>query len=248
MARDVRASLVGRVFLPSLAVLALGQVAAGAWAQDPLKILPESYRLDFENEWVRVVHVRYEAHAKLPAHDHPKVPTAYVYLSDSGPVLFKHIGLSYGVIGRPATVTGAVRLARAVQEVHEVENPGDSPSEFLRVEFKRMPLDTPLRGRFYLEGHPAGENVSKVQFENDHLRLARRACAPETACDLSAGDEPALLIALKAARVQLAEAGDLQSLELGRSQWLGPGEKRVVRNKEAFPAEFLVFEFRGGGR
>ncbi|HEY8151210.1 MAG TPA: hypothetical protein VIK51_20050 [Vicinamibacteria bacterium] len=236
MARDIRVSLVGRVFLPSLAVLALGPAPPVAWAQDPLATLPGGYRLDFENEWVRVVHVRYEAHAKLPAHDHPKLPTAYVYLSDSGPVLFKHIGLSYGVIGRPATVAGAVRLARAVQEVHEVENPGDSASEFLRVELKRMPLETPLRGRFYPESHPPGENGSKLQFENDHLRMTRRACAPETACELSASaNEPALLIALEGA-------------ELGRSEWLGPGEKRAVRNKEAFPAEFLVFEFKGAGR
>ena len=43
-----------------------------------------------------------------------------MYLNDSGPILFKHIGLSYGVIGRPATVAGAIRLGRAVQEVHEV--------------------------------------------------------------------------------------------------------------------------------
>jgi hypothetical protein len=230
----IRALLIGRLFLSSLAVLALGPAPA-AWAQDPLKILPGSYRLDFENEWVRVVHVRYEAHATLPAHDHPRVPTAFVYLNDSGPVLFKHIGLSYGVIGRPATVAGAVRLARAVQEIHEVENPGDSPSEFLRVELKRMPMDTPLRGRFYPESHPPGENLSKLQFESDDLRMARRACAPEIPCDLSAGAEPALLIALSGA-------------ELGRSQWLGPREKRVVRNKETFPAEFLVFEFRGAGR
>jgi hypothetical protein len=215
----------------ALTVLALGPTAQ---AQDPLKMLPDSYRLELENDWVRVVHVRYAAHAKLPVHDHPALPTAYVYLNDAGPVLFKHIGLSYGVIGRPATVAGAIRLGRAVQEVHEVENPGDTPSEFLRVEFKRMPLDTPLRGRFYAESHPPGENVAKLHFENDHLRLTRRACAPEVDCDLSAAAEPALLVALTG--------------EPGHSQWLAPGEKRVVRNKESSPAEFLVFEFKGAGR
>jgi hypothetical protein len=121
----------------SLALTVVG-LASQARAQDPLKILPDSYRLELENEWVRVVHVRYAPHAKLPAHDHPTVPTAFVYLNDAGPVLFKHIGLSYGVIGRPATVAGAIRLARAVQEVHEVENPADTLSEFLRVELKRI--------------------------------------------------------------------------------------------------------------
>jgi hypothetical protein len=214
----------------SLALTVVG-LASNARAQDPLKILPDSYRLELENEWVRVVHVRYAPHAKLPAHDHPTVPTAFVYLNDAGPVLFKHIGLSYGVIGRPATVAGAIRLARAVQEVHEVENPGDTPSEFLRVEFKRMPLDTPLRGRYYPETHPPGENFAKLHFENEYLRLTRRACAPDVPCALAAAaDTPALVV----------------TLALGSAQWLAAGGKRVVQVKE--PAEFLLFEFKGGAR
>ena len=237
-----------RLVPPSLAltVLCLGPTAG---AQDPVKTLPDSYRLDLENEWVRVVHVHYAAHAKLPLHDHPTVPTAYVYLNDAGPVLFKHVGLTYSVIGRPATVAGAVRLARAVQEVHEVENPGDTPSEFLRVELKRMPDDPPLRGRLYPEAHPTGENVAKVQFENDHLRVTRRACAPEIPCDLSPGAGlPALLVALTPGRVRPAEGREATSLALGGAQWLGASEKRVLRNLETSPAEFLLFEFKGGGR
>ena len=247
MVRAKRASIVRRATLLSVASLTLWP--AGASAQDPVKTLPDSYRLDLENEWVRVVHVRYAPHAKLPVHDHPTVPTAYVYLNDAGPVLFKHIGLSYGVIGRPATVAGAIRLARAVQEVHEVENPGETPSEFLRVELKRLPDEPPLRGRLYPEAHPPGENVSKVQFENDRLRVTRRACAPEIPCDLSpAADVPALLVALTPGRVRAAERTEATSLALGGAQWLGAGEKRVVRNLEASPAEFLLFEFKGGAR
>jgi hypothetical protein len=235
--------------VPSSLVLTVLCLAPTARAQDPVKTLPDSYRLDLENEWVRVVHVRYAAHAKLPLHDHPTVPTAFVYLNDAGPVLFKHVGLSYGVIGRPATVAGAVRLARAVQEVHEVENPGDTPSEFLRVELKRMPVDPPLRGRLYPEAHSAGENVSKVQFENDHLRVTRRACAPEIPCELSpGGGVPALLVALTPGRVRAAEGTETTSLALGGVQWLGAGEKRAVRNLETAPAEFLLFEFKGGAR
>jgi hypothetical protein len=236
-----------RLVPPSLALTVLC-LAPAARAQDPVKLLPDSYRLDLDNEWVRVVHVRYAAHAKLPAHDHPSAPTAYVYLNDAGPVLFKHIGLSYGVIGRPATVAGAVRLARAVQEVHEVENPGDTPSEFLRVEFKKMPADPPLRGRLYPEAYPAGENLSKVQFENENLRVTRRSCAAELPCDLSpAADTPALLVALTRARTQ-AEGSDVSVLALGEVRWLGPGEERLLLNKDATPAEFLLFELKGAAR
>ena len=236
-------------FLSVSLALTVVSLASNARAQDPLKILPDSYRLELENEWVRVVHVRYAPHAKLPAHDHPTVPTAFVYLNDAGPVLFKHIGLSYGVIGRPATVAGAIRLARAVQEVHEVENPGDTPSEFLRVEFKRMPLDTPLRGRYYPETHPPGEHFAKLHFENEHLRLTRRACAPDVPCDLAAGaDTPALVVALTAGRVQRAPGGESQALALGGAQWLAAGGKRFVQVKETSPAEFLLFEFKAGAR
>src|SRR5437763_4293636 len=115
---------------------AAAAVATLAPAQDPLKILPDSYKLQLENEWVRVTRVHYAPHAVLPAHAHTTAPSAYVYLSEGGPVIFKHIGLAYGAVTRPATVARAFRLFRAVPEIHEVENPNDTASDFLRVEFK----------------------------------------------------------------------------------------------------------------
>jgi hypothetical protein len=226
------------------ALLAVSISTPAAHAQDPMKVAPDSYRLDFENDLVKVVHVLYPPHTKLPAHDHPKGPTAYVYLTDSGPVLFTHIGLSYATIQRPATVAGGLRLARAVDEVHEAENPNDSPSEFLRVEFKKMPPGG-IRGRFFSEAYPAGEHFSKVHFEHDHLRVTRRACAPEIPCDLSAPDtEPALVVAIKAARLEAAEGGGTRRLERGGTVWLDARAPRVYRNKEPRPAELLVFAFK----
>jgi quercetin dioxygenase-like cupin family protein len=52
---------------------------------DPVKLLPDSYSLQFENERVKIVRVRYAAHAKLPAHAHTAYASAYVYLNDAGP-------------------------------------------------------------------------------------------------------------------------------------------------------------------
>jgi hypothetical protein len=59
---------------------------------------------------------------------------------------------------------------------------------------------------------------------------------------------PALLVALTPGRVRPAEASEATSLALGGAQWLGAGEKRVVRNLETSPAEFLIFEFKGSAR
>jgi hypothetical protein len=236
--------------LPALAAVLF--LAAPSAAQDPLVLLPESYKLQFENEWVRVTRVHYAPHARLPAHAHTTAPSAYVYLNDAGPVIFKHIGLGYGAIGRPATVARAFRLYKNVQEVHEVENPNDTPSDFLRVEFKTEPLgEARLRGRFYPETYPADENFSKVHFENEQIRVTRRACAPGRRCDLSPGPStPALLVALAPARFK---GGDQEwTLDAGGTQWLDAGVTRAIENTTSAPLEVLLFEFktapgRGGG-
>jgi beta-alanine degradation protein BauB len=40
-------------------------------AQDPTKVAPQHYKLDFENERVQVVSVHYGPHEKSGLHDHP---------------------------------------------------------------------------------------------------------------------------------------------------------------------------------
>jgi beta-alanine degradation protein BauB len=225
-----------RVFV-SLGILALLSLAV--FAQDPLKIAPDAYKLELENEWVKVTRVHYAPHAKIPAHDHTETGAAYVYLNDSGKVIFKHIGLSYGAITRPETKAGSFRLYKAVKEVHEVENPNDTPSDFLRVEFKTASdAAKPLRGKFYREAYLAGENFEKVQFENDQIRVTRLACAK--ACEVSASaGEPLLIVALTP--LQFKPSG---KSEPGKTKWVAAGKKEEVRNAGTGHAEFLRFDLK----
>ena len=44
---------------------------ASSLAQDPTKVEPKHYKLDFENEKVQVVTVHYGAHEKSVLHEHP---------------------------------------------------------------------------------------------------------------------------------------------------------------------------------
>jgi len=44
---------------------------ASVLAQDPTKVEPKHYKLDFENDKVQVVTVHYGAHEKSVLHDHP---------------------------------------------------------------------------------------------------------------------------------------------------------------------------------
>jgi hypothetical protein len=212
-------------------------------------VAPQNYKLELENDWVRVVRVHYGPHEKVVAHDHTQTGAAYVYLNDSGPVIFKHINLSYGAITRPETKAGAFRLYKAVKEVHEVENMSDTPSDFLRVEFKTEPVnDKTLRGKFFREDYPAGENFQKTQFENEQIRVTRLVIAPNKKIDiLTKASEPALLIALSPAKFRLSgkkiKAAQV-SLEMGRARWLDVGRQETLENVGGAPIELLRFDLK----
>jgi hypothetical protein len=224
-------------------------VTIQAVAQDPLKSLPNSYKLEFENDWVRVVRVHYAPHEKLPAHEHTPTASAYVYLNDGGPVVFKHIDKEYGAVTRPATKAGSFRVYHGIQEHHEVENQSDVPSEFLRVEFKTDPVnEKSLRGKFYREDYPAGENFQKVQFENEQIRITRLVWASGKKIEVStSSSEPTLLIALSSAQFKsVGSKGKAAQfkLELGQTKWIAPSQQEQLENYGGAPAEMLRFEFK----
>ena len=215
-------------------IFAMLTLAGGSAAStyDPVKLLPDSYSLQFENEWVKVVRVRYAPHAKLPPHAHTAYASAYVYLNDAGPVIFRHVGEKTFAATRPATRTGSFRVFRGIEEIHEVENTSERPSEFLRVEFKTHPKDAnTLRGRFPREVAASGENLVKVQFENGQVRISRLIGAPGRALSLTTtAGEPALLIELSPAA--------------GKERWLPAGESVTFDGHDSGPREWLRFDFK----
>ena len=228
----------------SLSAFALTVSIATPAAQDPLTVLPDSYWKQFENEWVRVVRVRYGPRAKLPAHAHNALPAAYVYLNDSGPVVFKHIGASYGAATRPATRAGSFRVFRGLEEIHEVENTSELPSDFLRVEFKTDPRDVQkLKGRYFRPAAPHGENVEHVQFENAQVRITHVICAPGRSVRFAAAaSEPSLLIAFHAAQLR-ADGSDV-SMGPGQERWLPAGSAVTFDNVGPHASDLLRFDFK----
>lgn len=219
------------------------------FAQDPLKVAPQAYKLQFENDWVKVVRVRYAPREKVVVHDHTPTASAYVYLNDSGPVIFKHKDTTYGPVTRQPTKAGGFRLYRGIQETHEVENTSDLPSEFLRVEFKtEVKNENSLRGKFFREDYPAGENFQKVQFENDQIRITRLVCAAGKKIDVFAkANEPTLLVALSEANFKTSRSkgkdGKL-TLGLGQTEWVAVSEQEQLENIGKAPVELLRFDFK----
>ena len=234
-------------FIRFLATVLL--LAAPALAQDPVKVAPRAYKLDFENDWVKVLRVHYAEKEKLPEHDHPTTAAGFVYLNDSGPVIFRHVGLSYGAITRPAAKARSFRLWYAVKETHEVENTGDTPSDFVRIEFKTEPVNArSLRGKFQPEEYPANENFQKIQFENEQIRATRLAVAPRKKLAVStAANEPALLVALTPASFKFKKGKARPSkllFEAGKTSWIEQGAVIEFENIGDAPAELLRFDLK----
>ena len=207
-------------------LIALLVVAAGS--------LPDAYRIQFENEWVRVTRVVYAPYAKLPGHAHTSWASAYVYLNDAGPVVFRHVGEKRFEATRPATKAGSFRVFRGLEEIHEVENTSALPSEFLRIEFKTDPRDaSTLRGRFHREPVPATGNLEKIQFENEQIRITRLVNAAGRPLRVAAtATEPVLTIALAGAPA-------------GQERWIPAGQSETFENRQA-ALELLRFDFKTG--
>lgn len=205
--------------------------SVGLVAQDAVRTLPENYTLQYENDYVRVTRVRYGPHAKLPAHTHTSLATAYVYLSDSGPVAFKHVGADYGAVTRPPVKARSFRLYRGVEEIHEVDNLGPIASDFLRVEFKTDPVDPrTLRGKFFSEP-TLTDIIEKVQFDNDQVRVTRLVSPRGQSILIADTSLPSLLVSLTEG-------------EMGKVTWLPKGQAQTLITTTVPAMEAIRFEFK----
>lgn len=209
-------------------VLGPAVVGSTVTAQDAVKILPDNYKVAFENEYVRVTRVHYGPHAKLPGHTHTSLASAYVYLNDSGPVAFKHVGAAYGAVTRKPTKARSYRLYRGIDEIHEVENLSPLPSDFLRVEFKTDPVDPPTLRGVFLSPAPSPEASEVFEFENAQIRVSRFLAPAGRSIAVAAVDRPSVLVSLSAG-------------EEGRVAWLDKGRSHHIAGATGAPAEVLRF-------
>jgi hypothetical protein len=160
--------------------------------------LPPNYKTILETPAFRVIRVHYGAHEKVPVHDHPDTPTVYVYLNDSGPIRIIHEEKdgTQSTVVRPPTHTGAFRVSSGMLERHSIENPGDLPSDFLRVELLNLRLgDKALEFR-----GPAPTDtthkLSTTEFTSPRLSILRVICVDKAPCAIPASPEPSVIVAL----------------------------------------------------
>jgi quercetin dioxygenase-like cupin family protein len=200
------------------ALVAAVSVTAVATSQDPTKSLPDSYKVQFENDYAAVIRVHYDAGAQLPEHTHPPGTTAYVYLNDSEGVVFAHVGGSNRAVTRPPVKAGAIRIAAGQEEHHTAENTSSTASDFVRIVFKTDNAGVRnLRQRM----SPADN-----EFTNKQMRVTRiRIAAHQT--ETIAAKEPSLVIEWPS----------------GNDRWLDAGTSAPVTNHDARPLELVRIEF-----
>lgn len=102
--------------------------AACSLAQDPTKVEPKHYKLDFENEKVQVVSIHYGPHEKSALHEHPGgvvviLTAAHLRFTDEN-------GKVREIFSKP----GEARWYPPFH--HRVENLGDTPYDAVYVAIK----------------------------------------------------------------------------------------------------------------
>lgn len=117
------------LFLVPVLLLVAFVVPAGA--QDPVKVDSKHYKVEFENDQVRVLRVTYGPHEKSVMHAHPA--NVAVFLTDG-----------QGRFTMPDGKTQEVPIKAGTVQWdgggnHLPENTGDKPFELILVELKSKP-------------------------------------------------------------------------------------------------------------
>jgi hypothetical protein len=110
-------------------------LAATAGAQDPVKVDPKHYKVEFENAQVRVLRAHYGPHEKSVMHEHPD--SVGVYVTDAKVKFTLPDGKTEDGSGK----AGLTMWAKAGK--HLPENTGDKPFDVIVIELKAKPAAAP---------------------------------------------------------------------------------------------------------
>ena len=118
-----------RVFV--LGAIMLVASAVSTIAQDPVTVEPEHYKVEFENDQVRVIRITYAPGEKSVMHEHPA--SVVVFLTDA----HVRFTLPDGKTEEVTAKAGTTEWAAGGQ--HQPENLGVGPLEVILIELKEKP-------------------------------------------------------------------------------------------------------------
>jgi beta-alanine degradation protein BauB len=208
--------------------------AAPAAAQDPVTVDPSHHKVEFENEYVRVLRISFGPGEKAPAHQHPG--GVAVFLSDQAATV---IPVGGSAAPAPPPRRGGAILAEASR--HTVENRGTARSELILVELK---TPTPART---LNPDPvkADPKHYSLEAENDRVRVLRIRYGPKEKSVLH-DHYPGVAIALTDASSRFGDAAgktEDRPMKAGQAAW-DPGDAHVPENTGSQPFEVVLVEIK----
>ena len=119
--------------------VALARAQMRAAIADAPVAVPDMYKVDFENEYVRVVRVRYPAHSSGAMHAHPAPGALIVPLTDQDARVKGQDGSTREIHVKAGQVRWAVATPGkdlSTFSAHAEDNIADRPFEILRIEPK----------------------------------------------------------------------------------------------------------------
>ena len=119
-----------RIMIPVIAMACM-LAAPAARADDPVKVDPKHYKVEFENDAVRILRIQYGPGEKSVMHSHPD--GVVIYLTDAETKMTFPDGTTVVNSGKAGTVQAAPGGP------HLPQNTGTKAMELLLVEFKTKP-------------------------------------------------------------------------------------------------------------
>jgi stress response protein YsnF len=108
----------------------MGFMASFAFAQDPVAVNPDIYKVEIENDWVRVLRARQSSHAVTAMHQHPA--NVVVVLTD----FHQRITSADGTVREVTRKPGDVDYFDAAKQAQTEENLLGVPTEAVIIELK----------------------------------------------------------------------------------------------------------------
>lgn len=122
----------------ALVLLVSSIFTSAAFAQDATVAAPKNYKVEFENDLVRVVRVTYAPREKSPMHSHQGNAVVIVILK--GGARMHSVNEDGTIVDGKTEQAGAVRFVAARSPFkHASENVTDLALESIRVELKAAP-------------------------------------------------------------------------------------------------------------
>jgi quercetin dioxygenase-like cupin family protein len=211
------------------------ETAAGETGPDSTVVDPDHYTVDFENDRVRVVRIKYGPGEDSVMHHHPD--SATVFLTDYS----VEMTLPDGSTSEMTGMAGTTAFAPGGQ--HHPKNLSDAPLEVVQVELKAEAAGTDI---------PEGEDPTVVdaahytaEFENDQVRILRIAYGPgEESVMHDHRDGVAVFLTDHLVQMTLPDGSTSRiEAEAGETLW-APAGPHLPKNVADGPWELVLVELK----